>query len=129
MFILIDFNINNRKFNGVNFFFIVNFELFLMVLKVVEEKNIKIKVGNVLISDEFYSDNSDYYKKWVDFGVLVVEMEIVGLYILVVKYKVKVFFILIILDLLVSLEIISVEEREKIFFEMIELVLEIVIRI
>ena len=122
-------NINNRRFNGANFSPTVNFELFRMALKVAEEKNIKIKAGNVLTSDEFYSDNSDYYKKWADFGVLAVEMETAGLYTLAAKYKAKALSILTISDSLVSPEITSAEEREKTFSEMIELALETAIRI
>ena len=124
-----DSNINNRRFNGANFSSFSNFELFSMALKVAEEKNIKIKAGNVLTSDEFYSDNSDYYKRWADFGVLAVEMETAGLYTLAAKYKAKALSILTISDSLVSPEITSAEEREKTFSEMIELALEIAVRI
>ena len=123
-----DSNINSRRFNGANFSPTANFELFRIVLKVAEEKNIKIKAGNVLTSDEFYNDNSDYYKKWSDFGVLAVEMETAGLYTLAAKYKVKALSILTISDSLVSPEITSPEEREKTFSEMIELALETAIR-
>ena len=123
-----DSNINNRRFNGANFSPTANFELFKTALKVAEEKNIKIKAGNVLTSDEFYNDNSDYYKKWADFGVLAVEMETAGLYTLAAKYKAKALSILTISDSLVSPEITSAEEREKTFSEMIELALETVIR-
>ena len=122
-------NINNRRFNGANFSPTVNFELFRMALKVAEEKNIKIKAGNVLTSDEFYSDNSDYYKRWADFGVLAVEMETAGLYTLAAKYRAKALSILTISDSLVSPEITSAEEREKTFSEMIELALETAVRI
>ena len=124
-----DSNINNRRFNGANFSPTANFELFLTALKVAEEKNIKIKAGNVLTSDEFYNDNSDYYKKWADFGVLAVEMETAGLYTLADKYRAKALSILTISDSLVSPEITSAEEREKTFSEMIELALETAIRI
>ena len=124
-----DSNINNRRFNGGNYSPTANFELFRTALKVAEEKNIKIKAGNVLTSDEFYNDNSDYYKKWADFGVLAVEMETAGLYTLAAKYKAKALSILTISDSLVSPEITSAEEREKTFSEMIELALETAIRI
>jgi len=123
-----DSNINSRRFNGANFSPTANFELFRIALKVAEEKNIKIKAGNVLTSDEFYNDNTDYYKKWSDFGVLAVEMETAGLYTLAAKYKAKALSILTISDSLVSPEITSAEEREKTFSEMIELALETVIR-
>ena len=124
-----DSNINNRRFNGANYSPTANFELFRTTLKVAEEKNIKIKAGNVLTSDEFYNDNGDYYRKWADFGVLAVEMETAGLYTLAMKYKAKALSILTISDSLVSPEITSAEEREKTFSEMIELALETAIRI
>lgn len=124
-----DSNINNRRFKGANFSPTVNFELFTKVLKVAEEKNIKIKAGNILTSDEFYNDNKEHYKKWADFGVLAVEMETAGLYTLASKYKAKALSILTISDSLVSPEITTAEEREKTFFEMIELALETAIRI
>ncbi|MCY7009182.1 purine-nucleoside phosphorylase [Fusobacterium simiae] len=124
-----DSNINNRRFKGANFSPTANFELFTKVLKVTEEKNIKIKAGNILTSDEFYNDDSNYYKKWADFGVLAVEMETAGLYTLASKYKAKALSILTISDSLVSPEITSAEEREKTFSEMIELALETAIRI
>ena len=124
-----DSNINNRRFYGGNFSPTANFELFSLALKVAEEKNIKIKAGNVLTSDEFYNDDSDYYKKWADFGILAVEMETAGLYTLAAKYKAKALSILTISDSLVSSEITSAEEREKTFSEMIELALETAIRI
>ena len=104
------------------------FEVSKNAMEVAEEKNIKIKAGNVLTSDEFYNDNSDYYKKWSDFGVLAVEMETAGLYTLAAKYKAKALSILTISDSLVSPEITSAEEREKTFSEMIELALEIATR-
>ena len=105
------------------------FEVSKNAMEVAEEKNIKIKAGNILTSDEFYNDNSDYYKKWADFGVLAVEMETAGLYTLAAKYKAKSLSILTISDSLVSPEITSAEEREKTFSEMIELALETAIRI
>ena len=70
-----DSNINNRRFKGASFAPTVNFDLLSKVLKTAEEKNIKIKAGNILTSDEFYNDDPSYFKKWAEFGVLAVEME------------------------------------------------------
>lgn len=123
-----DSSINNRRFNNTNFAPTANFELFYNALKIAEEKNIKIKAGNILTSDEFYTDDPNYYKKWADFGVLAVEMETAGLYTLAAKFKVKALSILTISDSLVSKEITSSEEREKTFSEMVELALETAIK-
>jgi len=123
-----DSNINNRRFKGASFAPTVNFDLLSKVLKTAEEKNIKIKAGNILTSDEFYNDDASYFKKWAEFGVLAVEMETAALYTLASKYKAKALSILTISDSLVSPEITSSEEREKTFNEMIELALETVIK-
>lgn len=124
-----DSSINNKRFNYANFAPTANFELFSTLLKVAEEKNIKIKAGNILTSDEFYTDDPNYYKKWADFGILAVEMESAGLYTLAAKYKARALSILTISDSLVSTEITTSEEREKTFNEMIELALETAIKI
>ena len=123
-----DSNINNRRFKGASFAPTVNFDLLSKVLKIAEEKNIKIKAGNILTSDEFYNDAPSYFKKWAEFGVLAVEMETAALYTLASKYKAKALSILTISDSLVSPEITSSEEREKTFNEMIELALETAIK-
>lgn len=124
-----DSSINNKRFNNANFAPTANFDLFLSALKVAEEKNIKINAGNILTSDEFYTDDPNYYKKWADFGVLAVEMETAGLYTLAAKYKARALSILTISDSLVSEELTSAEEREKTFSSMIELALETALRI
>ena len=123
-----DSNINNRRFKGASFAPTVNFDLLSKVLKTAEEKNIKIKAGNILTSDEFYNDDPSYFKKWAEFGVLAVEMETTALYTLASKYKAKALSILTISDSLVSPEITSSEEREKTFNEMIELALETAVK-
>lgn len=123
-----DSNINNRRFKGASFAPTVNFDLLSKVLKTAEEKNIKIKAGNILTSDEFYNDDPTYFKKWAEFGVLAVEMETAALYTLASKYKAKALSMLTISDSLVSPEITSSEEREKTFNEMIELALETAIK-
>ena len=123
-----DSNINNRRFKGASFAPTVNFDLLSKVLKTAEEKNIKIKAGNILTSDEFYNDDPSYFKKWAEFGVLAVEMETAALYTLASKYKAKALSILTISDSLVSPEITSSEEREKTLNEMIELALETAIK-
>ena len=123
-----DSNINNRRFKGASFAPTVNFDLLSKVLKTAEEKNIKIKAGNILTSDEFYNDDPTYFKKWAEFGVLAVEMETAALYTLASKYKAKALSILTMSDSLVSHEISRSEEREKTFNEMIELALETAVK-
>jgi len=89
-----------------------------------KEREIPIKAGNVLSSDEFYSDNFDDYKHWAEFGVLCVEMETAGLYTAAAKHNVNALSILTISDSLVTKERTTAEEREHTFKEMVLIALD-----
>jgi purine-nucleoside phosphorylase len=88
-----------------------------------ESRNIPIKAGNVLSSDEFYTDNFNDYKHWAEFGVLCVEMETAGIYTTAAKHNVNALSILTISDSLVTGEKTTAEEREQTFKEMVYIAL------
>lgn len=115
--------INNSRFLNADFAPTANFELFMNAALYAKEHNIKIKAGNILSADEFYSDEFNDYKKWSDFGILCVEMETAGLYTIAAKYQVNALSILTISDSLVTGDRTSSEEREKSFSAMIEIAL------
>ena len=115
--------LNSIRFNGADYAPTVSFELFQKVLEIAKKKNIPLKAGNILSSDEFYADEFESYKKWADYGVLCVEMETNGLYTVAAKYKVNALSILTISDSLVTGERTTSEEREQTFKEMIEIAL------
>lgn len=115
--------LNSIRFNGADYAPTVSFELFQKALEIAKKKNIPLKAGNILSSDEFYADEFESYKKWADYGVLCVEMETNGLYTVAAKYKVNALSILTISDSLVTGERTTSEEREKTFKEMIEIAL------
>ncbi|MCK0125567.1 purine-nucleoside phosphorylase [Gelidibacter sp. F2691] len=117
--------INSLRFNGADYAPTANFGLFQKALEVAKTKNITLKAGNVLTSDEFYGDDFETYKKWSAFGVLCVEMESSGLYTIAAKHKVNALSILTISDSLVTGERTTAEERETTFKEMIEIALEL----
>ncbi|MFK7782741.1 purine-nucleoside phosphorylase [Psychroserpens sp.] len=117
--------INNSRFDGAYYAPTANFDLFINAVNIAKEKNIPIKAGNVLSSDEFYEDDSDSYKKWSKFDVLCVEMEAAGLYTVAAKHDVKALAILTISDSLVTGEHTSSKERETTFRSMIEIALEL----
>ncbi|TDT68592.1 purine-nucleoside phosphorylase [Hypnocyclicus thermotrophus] len=114
--------INRHRFNG-DFAPTANFELFMKAVTAAKEKNIEVKAGNILTSDEFYQDDFNSYKKWASFGVLAVEMETAALYTIAAKYGVKALTILTISDSLVTGEETTSEERETTFKDMIEIAL------
>lgn len=115
--------INNSRFINADYSPTANFELFLKAAKYAEQRNISIKAGNVLSSDEFYEDDLDSYKKWAAFGILCVEMEAAGLYTIAAKYNVKALAILTISDSLVTKEATSADDRETSFSTMIDIAL------
>ncbi|MBR9846264.1 MAG: purine-nucleoside phosphorylase [Algicola sp.] len=117
--------INNSRFDGAYYAPTANFELFIKAVEVAKQKNIPIKAGNVLSSDEFYEDNIDSYKKWSKFDVLCVEMEAAGLYTVAAKHDVKALAILTISDSLVTGEHTTSKERETTFKNMIDIALEL----
>lgn len=117
--------VNELRFGGADYAPTANFELFQKAVEIAKQKNIPIKAGNVLTSDEFYADEFESYKKWSKFGVLCVEMEAAGLYTVAAKHKVNALTILTISDSLVTGEKTTSKERETTFEEMIKIALEL----
>lgn len=89
------------------------------------EKNINVKVGNVLSADGFYNFNPERTKKWADAGILAVEMESAALYINAVQAKKKALSLLSISDHIFRGEELDAEERRVAFRDMIEVALEL----
>ena len=117
--------VNELRFGGADYAPTADFELFQKAVEVAKAKNIPIKAGNVLSSDEFYEDDMDSYKKWSKFGVLCVEMEAAGLYTVAAKHNVSALAILTISDSLVTGESTSSKDRETTFRSMMEIALEL----
>lgn len=104
---------------------IASWDLLYKAKQVADEKNIDIKVGNILSSDVFYNTNPDVYKKWASMGVLAVEMEAYALYLNAAAAGVNALTILTVSDSLVTkLETTSVE-RERGLSRMMEIALEL----
>ncbi len=117
--------VNELRFGGADFAPTANFGLFQKAVEIAKQKNIPIKAGNVLTSDEFYADEFESYKKWSKFGILCVEMESAGLYTVAAKHRVNALSILTISDSLVTGEKTTSKERETTFDEMIKIALEL----
>lgn len=117
--------LNSIRFNGADYAATASFNLFKKAIEAANKKNIPLKAGNVLSSDEFYADEFESYKKWANFGVLCVEMETNGLYTVAAKHNVNALSILTISDSLVTGETTTSTEREQTFKEMIQIALEL----
>ncbi|MER3316719.1 MAG: purine-nucleoside phosphorylase [Allomuricauda sp.] len=114
---------NNSRFINSDYSPTADFDLFIKAVNYAQKNNITIKAGNVLSSDEFYSDDPEEYKLWAQYGVLCVEMETAGLYTIAAKYNIKALTILTISDSLVTDEKLSAHDRETTFKDMIQIAL------
>lgn len=117
--------INQARFQGADFAPTADYGLFLQAIEIARKKDIVLKAGNVLTSDEFYADEFESYQKWSNFGVLCVEMETSGLYTIAAKHQVNALTLLTISDSLVTGERTTAQERETTFKEMVEIALEL----
>lgn len=120
-----DSNINKIRFNGRDFAPTASFKLLHKAYEAAKNKDMSVKVGNVLTSDTFYDDNPDSWKIWARFGVMAVEMETAALYTLAAKYGVDALSVLTVSDSIVTGEGTSSQEREKTFMKMVEIALEL----
>ncbi len=104
---------------------IASWELLYRAKKISEEKDIDVKIGNILTSDIFYNDTADVYKKWQRLNIMAVEMEAYALYCNAAAAGVNALAILTVSDLLEQNVKATVEEREKSFTKMMEIALEL----
>jgi len=105
---------------------IASWDLLYKAKKVADEKNIPVKIGNVLTGDVFYSPNPEEYKKWQQMNVLAAEMETYALYCNAAYAGVNALTILTVSDSIVLKKETTPEERERSFTKMIEIALELV---
>lgn len=82
------------------------------------------EVGNVVSTDVFYNDNTEYNKSWSKMNVLAVEMESAALYMNAARLSKRALAMFTISDNLLNGESLSVKERQDGFDDMIKLSLE-----
>jgi purine-nucleoside phosphorylase len=119
-----DSGANSIRFGGRDFAPTADFHLLKAAYDAAVHKGWTPKIGNVLSSDMFYTEDPDEWKLWSKFGVLAIEMETAELYTLAAKYGREALSILTISDCLVTHEATSPEERQTTFTRMMEIALE-----
>jgi len=106
-----------------------SYSLLREAVSVFEERGVSPKVGNILSSDNFYSDGTDGMDQWHKMGILAVEMEAAGLYMNAARSGKNALCICTISDHIYRGEALPAEERQNSFLKMIEAALDLAIRV
>ncbi|KMY52113.1 purine-nucleoside phosphorylase [Peribacillus loiseleuriae] len=122
-----DSNLTEKIFYGCNYAPTADFSLLMKAFQQAQSKQVNVFVGNIYNSDEFYRETLDRLHKFMDFGVLAVEMESTALYTLAAKYGVQALSILTVGSHLLTNERLTHKESEQSFYEMVEIALNTVI--
>lgn len=98
---------------------IADFDLLRHAADTCDKLGYRYKVGNVFSSDMFYSENA-HNDKWINMGVLAVEMEIAGLYMNAARSGNRALGICTISDHIITGEVTTAEERQTTFTKMMD---------
>ena len=104
---------------------IADFGLLRAAVDSCEKMGYKYMVGNVVSSDMFYSENP-HTDKWINMGVLAVEMEIAALYMNAARAGKRALGLLIISDHILTGEETTAEERQNTFTKMMDVAFSLV---
>jgi purine-nucleoside phosphorylase len=103
----------------------------LLKTAVAESKKIgaRYHVGNLLSSDVFYNADPNFNQKWIEMGVLGVEMEAAALYMNAAKAKKRALAICTVSDHIITGASLDAEARQNSFTEMMEVALNTAVAI
>jgi purine-nucleoside phosphorylase len=104
---------------------IADFGLIRKAVEACEQMGYHYKVGNVFSSDVFYSE-SPHNDKWINMGVLAVEMEIAALYMNAARSGNRALGICTISDHILTGEVTTAEERQNNFTHMMDVAFSLI---
>ena len=104
---------------------IADFDLLRGAANACDRFDYRYKVGNVLSSDMFYCEN-DHNDRWMNMGVLTVEMEAAALYMNAARAGKRALTILTISDHILTGEATTAEERQTTFTHMMDVAFSLV---
>ena len=104
---------------------IADFDLLRKAVDTCQELGSRYKVGNVLSSDVFYSDNPQG-DKWMKMGVLAVEMEAAALYMNAARSGNRAMALFTVSDHILTGEVTTAEERQTTFTRMMDVALSLI---
>ena len=104
---------------------IADFTLLRKASEACDQFGYHYKVGNVLSSDVFYSENA-HNDRWMKMGVLAVEMEATALYMNTARAGKRALTILTISDHILTGEVTTAEERQTTFTHMMDVAFSLI---
>ena len=104
---------------------IADFSLVRGAVETCERLGYRYKVGNIFSSDVFYSENP-HNDKWINMGVLAVEMEIAALYMNAARSGNRALGICTISDHILTGEVTTAEERQTTFTHMMDVAFSLI---
>jgi purine-nucleoside phosphorylase len=119
-----DSGANSIRFGGKNYAPTASFSLLKTAYDTAFARGWQPKVGPIVSSDMFYTEDPDEWKIWAKFGCLALEMECAELYTLAAKYGREALGLLTISDNMITHEQTSAEDRQTSFTQMMEVALE-----
>jgi purine-nucleoside phosphorylase len=119
-----DSNINRIEFNGLDYAPTADFELLSRALSAAKQYNLNTTVAQVFSTDSFYSSQPNRWQKWIEHGIVGVEMETAALYTLAAKHNMKALAILTVSDNILSGSNSSTNNRETALKDMFKIALE-----
>jgi purine-nucleoside phosphorylase len=119
-----DSGANAIRFGGRSYAPTASFSLLKTAYDAAVARGWDPKVGPVVSSDMFYTEDPGEWKLWAKFGCLALEMECAELYTLAAKYNREALCILTVSDSLITGEQTSAGERQTTFTRMMEVALE-----
>jgi purine-nucleoside phosphorylase len=119
-----DSGANAVRFGGRNYAPTASFSLLKTAYDTASARGWAPKVGSVVSSDMFYTEDPEEWKLWAKFGCLALEMECAELYTLAAKYRREALCLLTVSDSLITHEQTTAGERQTAFTRMMEVALE-----
>ena len=101
-----------------------DFGLLKITDRIAQEKNLSLKVGNIVSSDIFYNEDNSVNDRWKKMNVLAVDMEAAALYMNAARCGKKALCLLTISDHLYRHESLTAMQRQNSFQEMMTLALD-----
>ncbi len=112
---------------GGSFAPLCSYELLKAAVQACEGIGARYHVGNLLSSDVFYNDNPHFNDKWIEMGVLGVEMEAAALYMNAARAKKRALAICTVSDHILTGESLDAEARQNSFTDMMRVSLNVAV--